>query len=148
MIIVLLIVLLIPKKENHVIRLFLKFKVMSTFQIDFFELAFLAEACIPPVPIARASFFADLSDKYYALMTQEERNRLFEWLSPRLDLTNEDCQHFFARFNMFNQYRVRHTYNGRTDETIAYKFNGKYHVSKNKSINEDYIDCVFPLHGA
>ena len=37
---------------------------MSTFQIDFFELAFLAEACIPPVPIARASFFADLSDTF------------------------------------------------------------------------------------
>ena len=120
---------------------------MSTFKIDFFELAFLAEACIPPVPIARASFFADLSDKYYAIMTQEERNKLFEWLSPKLDLTNEDCQHFFARFNMLNQYRVKHTYNGQTNETIAYRFNDKYHVSRSKSINEDYIDCVFSLHG-
>ena len=45
---------------------------MSEFKIDFFELAFLAEACIPPVPIARAMFFADLSDKYYHQMTQEE----------------------------------------------------------------------------
>jgi len=120
---------------------------MSKFKIDFFEFAFLAEACIPPVPIARAIFFADLSDKYYALMTQEERNKLFEWLSPKLDLTNEDCKHFFARFNMFNQYRVKHTYNGQTNETFAYKFNEKYHVSKSQSINEDYIDCVVSLHG-
>lgn len=118
---------------------------MSEFKIDFFELAFLAEACIPPVPIARAMFFADLSDKHYSQMTQEERNRLFEWLVPKLDLSNEDCQHFYARFNRHNQYKVKHTYNGRTDETYAYKFNDKYHVSRNRSINEDYIDCVFPL---
>lgn len=121
---------------------------MSEFKIDFFELAFLAEACIPPVPIARAMFFNDLSDKFYGQMTQDERNKLFEWLSPKLDLTNEDCQHFFARFNIFNQYRVKTTYNGRTDEIYAYKFNNKYHVTKSKSINEDYIDCVSSLHGA
>ena len=30
---------------------------MSTFEIDFFELAILAEACIPPRPIARAMFW-------------------------------------------------------------------------------------------
>ena len=118
---------------------------MSEFKIDFFELAFLSEACIPPCPIARAMFFADLSDKYYSQMTQEERNKLFEWLTPKLDLSNEDCQHFFARFNIHNQYKVKHTYNGITDETYAYRFNGKYHVSRSRSINEDYIDCVFSL---
>lgn len=118
---------------------------MSEFKIGFFELAFLAEACIPPVPIARASFFADLSDKYYHQMTQNERNRLFEWLVPKLDLSNEDCRHFIARFNKLNQYKVKHTYNGQTEETYAYKFNDKYHVSRSQSINEDYIDCVFSL---
>ena len=118
---------------------------MSEFKIDFSELAFLAEACIPPVPIARAMFFADLSDKYYNQMSQEERNKLFEWLTPKLDLSNEDCQHLYARFNIHNQYKVKHTYNGRTDETYAYKFNDKYHVSRSQSINEDYIDCVFSL---
>lgn len=29
---------------------------MAKITIDFFELAFLAESCIPPRPIARASF--------------------------------------------------------------------------------------------
>ena len=118
---------------------------MSKFEIDFFELAFLAEACIPPVPIARASFFADLSDKYYSQMTQDERNRLFEWISPKLDLTDEDCQHFYARFNEKNQYKVKTTYNGETKEQNAYLFNGEYHVSKNQFIDEKYIDSVTPL---
>ena len=120
---------------------------MSEFKIDFFELAFLAEACIPPVPIARAMFFADLSDKYYSQMTQEERNKLFEWLTPKLDLSDEDCQHFFARFNIHNQFKVKHTFQGQTNETYAYKFNDRYHVSRHRSINEDYIVSVIPLVG-
>jgi len=39
------------------------------FKIDFLELYFLAEACIPPRPIARAMFWDDLCDKYYHEMT-------------------------------------------------------------------------------
>jgi len=123
---------------------------MSEFKIDFFELAFLAEACIPPVPIARAVFFADLSEKYYSQMSQEERNKLFEWLTPKLDLSNEDCQHFFARFNIHNQYKVylkpNHIHSIKFgDFIVAYKYNDKYHTSKNQSINDDYIDCVISL---
>ena len=79
---------------------------MSEFKIDFFELAFLAEACIPPVPIARACFFDNLCDKYYHIMSQDERNKLFEWLLPKLDLSNDDCIHFVKRFEIWNQYKV------------------------------------------
>ena len=115
---------------------------MSEFKIDFIDLAFLAEACIPPIPIARACFFSDLSEKYYHQMTQNQRDKLFEWIVPKLDLSNEDCQHFYARFNIHNQYKVKTTYHGQTKEVVAYKFNDKYHISRNQSINEDYIDCV------
>ena len=115
------------------------------FIIDFFELMFLAESVIPQGPIARSMCFDDFSERHYHKMTENQRKQFFEHVQKchGFTLENEQCRHFFARFNMFNQYRVRHTYNGRTDETIAYKFNGKYHVSKNRSINEDYIDCVF-----
>ena len=118
---------------------------MNKFEIDFFELAILAEACIPPTPIARACFFENLSEKYYSQMTNDERNRLFEWLSPKLDLNNEDCQHFYARYNSKNQYRVKMTYNGETKELDAYLFDGEYHISKNQFIDEKYIDSVTPL---
>jgi hypothetical protein len=57
---------------------------MSNFTIDFFELAFLVEACIPPRPIARSMFFDDVSDIHYHKMTKEERQRLFDWII-RLD---------------------------------------------------------------
>ena len=120
---------------------------MSEFKIDFFELAFLAEACIPPVPIARASFFNNLSDIYYAQMSQDERNRLFEWILPKLDLSNEDSIHFVKRFEIWNQYKVYfkpnhiHSYR-KGDFILAYKYNDKYHTSRNQWIEEKYIESV------
>jgi len=42
---------------------------MESFQIDFFELAFLAEACIPPRPIARMMFWQHLTDYYITRTT-------------------------------------------------------------------------------
>jgi len=33
---------------------------MNKFEIEFDELCFLTEACIPPVPIARAMFWEDM----------------------------------------------------------------------------------------
>ena len=118
---------------------------MSGFKIDFFELLFLAEVCIPPKPIARSVFFDNLSDKYYHQMSNDERVRFFEFLSPKLNMRNDDCQHFYARFNPKNQYLVKTTYNGKTEEMIVYSFNDKYHISKDSSINEDYIDSVLIL---
>ena len=51
------------------------------FTIDFFELAFLAEVCIPPVPIARHKFWIDLIDKHYQNMEDKDRTHLFEWIT-------------------------------------------------------------------
>ena len=53
---------------------------MSEFKIDFFELMFLAEVCIPQVPIARAMFFENMSDTYYHQMSPDERIKAFEWI--------------------------------------------------------------------
>jgi hypothetical protein len=114
---------------------------MSEFKIDFFELMFLAEACIPPRPIARAMFFQDMSDKYYHQMTDNERNRAFEWLTKNdyFKLEEEDCHLFFARFNPKNQYKVSCFHHGKAQEIDCFRFNDKYHTSKNTSVNEEYI---------
>lgn len=112
---------------------------MSNFTIDFFELAFLVEACIPPKPIARSMFFDDVSDKHYHKMTKEERQRLFEWISPKLDLENENCRYFYARFNPENQYLLSCFYHGKTEEIESFRFDDKYHTSKNTFINPEYI---------
>lgn len=81
---------------------------MAKFEIDFFEFAFLVEACIPPVPIARGMFFNNVLDKYYKKLTPDERAKLYGWVlrHPRFDITNESCAAFEARYNPNNQYIV------------------------------------------
>ena len=69
---------------------------MSTFNIDFFELSFLAEACIPPRPIARTYFWQNLSKVYWYQMTENERERLFEWIN-RNELIGTDGQRIGLR---------------------------------------------------
>ena len=120
--------------------------------IDFFEFSFLVEACIPPRPIARTMFWQDVIDKYYHRLSQNERDRLFDWINRcdsfnyNLD-SNEDCQLFNARFDKNNQFLV-HTFFGGEEKIIeAFLLDGKYHTSKTTSINEEYITKIEKLNG-
>ena len=121
---------------------------MSTFTIDFFELAFLAEACIPPRPIARTYFWHNLTDRYWEQMTEGERIHLFEWLQKNIWYEEslakeEDTQVFHARFNPDNQYIVKTSYKeGRRKikgEPRAYKFGDRYWIGLNTYIPEENI---------
>lgn len=83
------------------------------FKIDFFELAFLAESCIPPVPIARQTFWDRLIDEIYDQLNQTQRDRLFEWITAneRFDLQNNDCRRFWYKYKLLLQqvkYKVKH----------------------------------------
>ena len=120
---------------------------MSTFQIDFFELAVLAEACIPPRPIARAMFWQSLTDKYWYQLTEGERAHLFEWLQKSWvyeeSLAKEqDTQEFHARFNPDNQYMVKTNYEGEEKEHRAFKMGDRYYIKRNTWITEDSIVSV------
>lgn len=116
------------------------------FIIDFTELAFLAESCIPPVPIARAMFWQSLVDSYYFEMSDAQRKKFFEWItkSTRFNTANEDCRVFYARYNPQNQYIVSTEYNGVKESHEAFRFNDRYHVKINRSIDERYILKVEP----
>ena len=99
---------------------------MSTFNIDFFELAFLAEACIPPRPIARASFWQDLTRKYWEQMSEAERAHLFEWLQKNPWYAEslqkeEDTKIFHARFDPDNQYMVTTLHESKKQTLRAFK---------------------------
>jgi hypothetical protein len=111
------------------------------FKIDFFELSFLAEACIPPKPIARTSFWYDLIDIHYKLMTDDERAHLFEWIvkNPHFDETNEDCRLFRDRFDRACQYVVVTKSEGRTQVHETFLHKGEYHVARNTTIMADCI---------
>jgi hypothetical protein len=120
---------------------------MSTFTIDFFELAVLAEACIPPRPIARAMFWQSLTDKYWAQMTEGERIHLFEWLQKSWvyeeSLKEEsDTQEFHARFNPDNQYIVKTNYDGKEEEHRTYKMGDDYYTRRNYWITKEFIISI------
>ncbi len=117
---------------------------MSTFNIDFFELSFLAEACIPPVPIARGTFWQDLINKHYYTMTDGERSRLYTWIlkNMRFDIANGDCLMFELRFNPDNQYLVQTKHKGAKETHEAFKVGGLYHVSTSTHIEPKYITEV------
>lgn len=123
---------------------------MSEFKIDFFEIAFLAEACIPPRPIARAMFWQKLSSVYWKEMTEHERERLFEWLN-RNDYykksleEQDDTKIFHSRFNPDNQYVVTTNFNDNLEEHQAFKMNETYYVNPTTSIQQKYITKIEKL---
>ena len=120
---------------------------MSNFTIDFFELAFLAEACIPPNPIARTMFWQRLTNVYWEQMSEEEREHLFEWLNrndnyKRSLEKEEETQIFHARFDPDNQYMVYTTMNGKDDVNRVFKYKDLYYVRSNSWITPEFITKV------
>jgi hypothetical protein len=97
-------------------------------------------------------FFQRVIDKYYYVLTQDERDRLFEWINRSysfesgLETKDESCLLFNARFDKNNQFIVSTFFGGKEGKTEAFLFEGKYHTSKNTTINEDYITKVEKLY--
>lgn len=122
-------------------------KTKQRFEIDFFEFSFLVEACIPPRPIARAMFWDDVINKHYHDLTENERERLFEWIqkNPCFDLKNPDCKLFYDRFNPDNQYLIHANFKGKEEVYEVFKHQERYHKSKDTSIVEEYITKIEKL---
>ena len=120
----------------------------NNFSIDFFELMFLAESVIPERPIARSMCFDSFSEVHYHKMSENQRKQFFEHVQKCnwFTLENEQCRHFFARFNPKNQYLVSCFHNGKAEEVVCYMFNEEYRTKKNRFVNRDYIKSVIRLH--
>jgi hypothetical protein len=118
------------------------------FVIDFFELMFLAESVIPQKPIARSMCFDDFSERHYHKMNEDQREQFFEHVQKchGFTLENEQCRHFFARFNPKNQYLVSFFYNGKIDDIVCYRFEEEYRTERNMFVNREYIKNVVRLH--
>jgi hypothetical protein len=113
----------------------------NRFTIDFFELSFLVEACIPPTPIARHSLWLKVIDTYYEQLSQNKRDRLFEWVNRHgrmqggIENKNSECLLFNARFDKENQITVKTkfgTFN-------CFKWKNKYYLNSKTFINKDTI---------
>lgn len=123
---------------------------MSEFKIDFFELAFLAEACIPPSPIARTMFWQHLTDIFWEQMTEGEREHLFEWLNrddkyKRSLESEEETKIFHARFDPDNQYLVHSTFNGEDWVNNTFKFKDLYYTKRNTWVSPEFITKIEKL---
>jgi|694.fasta_scaffold15663_7 hypothetical protein len=120
-------------------------KSNNNFVIDFFELAFLTEACLPSSPIARHCFFMNTIDRYYFQMTWGQRKHFFEWITPKLDMKHEESKMFHARYNPENQYLVITSCEGKEENVEAFLFEEKYMITSTQRINEDYIFFIEKL---
>jgi hypothetical protein len=102
---------------------------------------------MPPNPIARTMFWQHLTDVYWEQMTEEERDRLFEWLNrndnyKRSLEKEEETQIFHARFDPDNQYMVHTTMNGKDDVNRAFKYKDLYYVKRNSWITPEFITKI------
>lgn len=114
------------------------------FTIDFFELAFLVEACIPPVAIARYSFWTKVIDSIYYQLTNKQREQLYVWITdhPRFNIDNEDCNLFHLRYNPHNQYEVSVKQDSDFNITVTHKaflHNDEYYISMNTRLVKNRI---------
>lgn len=118
------------------------------FTINFDELAFLVEACIPPKPIARTMFWKKVIDEYFHQFNWQQRMDLLDWL--RLNPTykeglknqNKEILYFDARFDPNNQYKVYTHYNNKKEVHECFLLNGLYYIEIDKSILPEYITKV------
>jgi hypothetical protein len=117
----------------------------NRFEIDFGQFVYLVRYCSPPRIIGEAAFWDDLINKHYHVLTENERQRLFSIMNRynpfehSLAIGNKDCELFNARFDKDNQYKAKTLFEGEEKIVDCFKFEGKYHVSKSRHIEDKYI---------
>ena len=115
------------------------------FEIDFFELSFLAEACIPPRPIARSMFWGRMINDYYHQMSKTQRSSIYKWMNrnshyqEQKEKGNEDVLIFDARYNPDNQYVI----SAEGKKSDAFLYNGKYYIENYPGSKATYIAPEF-----
>ena len=127
---------------------------MSKFQIDYFELMFLADACMPPAPIAKACFWDKMIDEYYHQLSWYERRHLHQYFQRNMhyknNLIRNDIRHFDARYDPENQYIVKYypseehkkSNSGILKVQQCYLWNHDYHTHINRWVRPEMIISV------
>ena len=116
----------------------------NRFNIDFFEFAFLVEACIPPRPIARTMFWHKVIDQYYFELLPDERRHLYDWITKDwrfkkgIEEENELCLVFEARYNPDNQYLLEVL----SGEAFCFLYKERYYTHINTWVDEQFTKNV------
>ena len=121
--------------------------IIMGYNIDFFELMFLAESVIPPGSIARSVCFDRFSDVFYKDMRADEREQFLKHVEAchGFDAKNKQCAHFLARFRADNQYLVKVVFEGVEQQIECYLHEGVYKTSSRRHINPEYVVEVSKL---
>jgi hypothetical protein len=116
------------------------------FEIDFFELIVLTEACWNGGTILRATFLEMLITEHYAKMTKQQRISFWNFLErysknnyPDSQMNNETRLRVLARFMPEMQYTVLTEINGKREAFEAYLFADKFWINLNTFIEPKYI---------
>ena len=118
---------------------------MKGFKIDFFELMFLAQACIQPTPIARSMFWDRLINELYNELSDTDIKQMYIALKRNMSeeqLNDKNNKIFLARFNPDNQYLIHTKYENKDERIITFKYENKYFVNKTKWIEKEYITKI------
>lgn len=109
---------------------------------------FLAESVIPPAPIGRTMCFNDFSEVHYNKMNDDQRLQFFNHVTKceGFSLEKEDCEHFYARFDPKNQYKVYSKYRSKEYIHNCYFYRDSYRVNRNSSIIDFYITKIIRIH--
>ena len=77
-------------------------------------------------------------------MNENQRENFFNHVKQcaGFSLENEQCRHFYARFDPKNQYIVSCFYDGKAEDIPCYKFDGEYRITKNRFVQTEYIKNV------
>lgn len=118
-------------------------------EIDFFEILFLAQVCIPPVPIARGMFWERLIDELYPKLNDDQRKQFFKNITEqyRFSVENEECLLFYNRYNPDNQYAVTVSLGGvEIGFYHCFLHKDSYHTSKKSSVIPEAITNIRPFN--
>ena len=121
----------------------------NNFEIDFFELTFLAVACIPPSPIARTMFWQRLCTSIYDELDKQQRSNMFEWVTREhgFDKEDDDCHVFYDRYDPNNQYEIEYNLPKDKERGVLTCFfhKGFYRTNKTTKIDPKYITNITRL---
>lgn len=81
-------------------------------------------------------------------MSNEQREQFMKHVMGcnGFDLNNEQCRHFFTRFDPKNQYEVTVFLNGEESNHICYLYNDYYHTSMYVFVAPEYIKKIVRIH--
>ena len=121
-------------------------KTTKQFEIDFFELCVLTEACWSVGTILRATFLEVLINEHHVKMTKQQRLSFWHFLErysknsySDSQMNNETRLKVLARFMPEMQYTVITVYEGVKNTYQAYLFADKYWINASTFIGKEHI---------